>query len=159
MKRKIVVSFLMMALVCALVGGATFAMFTDQSTNAVNTFSAGTVDVNAGAQVVIIPVAGMAPGDTISGTFAVTNSGTLDAWFKVTANKAAVAGKTNIFEGATPAVVTFDNVAWTKITPSTTATTVNFSVALPVAANNDYQGAAGTLSFTVDSEQYANNIK
>ena len=153
MRTKIAVSFVIMALVCALVGGATFALFTDTATNAANTFSAGTVDVNAGPQVVTIPVAGMAPGDTVSGTFKVTNAGTLDAWFKVTANAAG-----DLFGGATPAAVTVSNTAFTAIAAGTEAT-VNFSVALPLAADNAYQGVKGTLSFTVDSEQQANNVK
>jgi spore coat-associated protein N len=154
MKRKIAVSFLIMALVCALVGGATFALFTDSAANEGNTFSAGTVIIGAGPQTFTVPVNNMAPGDTINGTFVVSNEGTLDAWFKVTAN---TSGKLFTFDN-NKATVTFSNTEWTAISSGANAT-VNFSVNLPFDADNNYQGASGDLSFTVDAEQQAHNPK
>jgi predicted ribosomally synthesized peptide with SipW-like signal peptide len=47
MKRKLVLSAVLTVTVCLLVGGATFAYFTDQASNTGNTFTAGTVDITA----------------------------------------------------------------------------------------------------------------
>jgi predicted ribosomally synthesized peptide with SipW-like signal peptide len=156
MRSKIAMSFVIMALVCALVGGATFALFTSSATNVGNTFAAGTVNVAAGVQTIDVPINNMAPGDTISGKFTVTNSGSLKQWFKVSAITAAPATGTNIFGGSTPAKVTFNPADKTELAKDEVAT-VNYTVTLPSGANNDYQGAAGTLSFKVDVQQFDHN--
>lgn len=150
MKKKIMVSLMMIALVATLIGGATFAIFTDTATNTNNTFSAGTLDVNALNQAITVPIDNIAPGDTISGSFVVENNCSLDMWYRVKAN---VGG--SLFAGATPAVVEFDPANGGLA--SDVDQTVNFSVKLPVAADNTYQAAEGTLSFTVDAQQMANN--
>jgi predicted ribosomally synthesized peptide with SipW-like signal peptide len=154
MRSKIAFSFVIMALVCALVGGSTFAYFTSTANNAGNTFSAGTVVIGAGAQTVTIPVNGMAPGDTISGSFVVSNNGTLGEYFKVVAN--TVDSAKPLFTGTNHAIVTVDHSAnWELLASGTDV--VNYSVTLPGAARNEFQGAAGTLSFTVNAQQAANN--
>ena len=151
MKRKIAVSFLIMALVCALVGGATFALFTSQASNDGNTFGAGTVAVSAGeSDFTGVVIDNMAPGDTICGSFNVLNEGSLDIWFKVAANASGA-----LFEGATPAVVTID--AYNDALAAAGTATIKYSVNLPLAANDDYQGVDGNLNFTVNAVQSANN--
>ncbi|MBP1759269.1 MAG: hypothetical protein H6Q63_186 [Firmicutes bacterium] len=153
MKKRILVSLATMGIVATLVGGATFAIFTDQSTNASNTFTAGTLEVEAGAQNTQgVVLTNMAPGDTIDGTFVVTNTGTLELRFDTTAN---ISG--TIFEGTTPAVVTIDNAADVVVAPNGGTQTVSYHVNLPQGAGNTYMGATGDLTFTVDAEQTANN--
>lgn len=46
MKKKLLIATMIFALVMALVGGATFALFTGSDSNEVKTFSAGTVEIN-----------------------------------------------------------------------------------------------------------------
>lgn len=47
MKKRILLSAIVVTVVCVLVGGATFAYFTDSATNSWNNFSAGTIDLQA----------------------------------------------------------------------------------------------------------------
>lgn len=47
MKKRVLLLSLAVILLCGLVGGATYALFSDQATNSNNTFAAGTVKVNA----------------------------------------------------------------------------------------------------------------
>ncbi|MEW6424494.1 MAG: TasA family protein [Bacillota bacterium] len=159
MKTKIYLSLLIIALASALVGGATFALFTDTATNADNTFATGTVDVSAGDQNYSVPIGNMAPGDNIAGTFTVTNSGTLKIWFKVTANASgALFTASTCSHGTGPAAVAIDaaDTGWIALDPGASQE-INYTVSLPLAADNCYQGVNGTLSFTVDAEQWANN--
>ena len=143
---------LVIALTAALIGGATMALFTDTAANTGNSFAAGTVDITVGATGVIVGAANMAPGDTRTGSFTVTNAGSLELRFDVSA---ATAGA--LFGGLTPAVVgglTDDqNIV---LAPGASAT-VTFTVALPIGAGNTYQGAAGTVDFTIAAEQTVNN--
>lgn len=46
MKKKLLIATMVFALVMALAGGATFALFTGSANNEGNTFSAGTVDID-----------------------------------------------------------------------------------------------------------------
>lgn len=151
MKRRFLVSFVMIALAALLIGGASFAIFTDTDSNAANDFNAGTVVVAAGTQTYSVGLTNMAPGDTINGSFVVSNTGTLELRFDTAANTSGV-----LFEGATPAVVTIANPSDVVVAAGGTAV-VTYSVYMPIGADNGYQNAAGTLSFTVDAEQTANN--
>jgi len=154
MKTKIFMSMLVIALAAALVGGATMAWFTDTATNVGNTFTAGTVDITVGATTLAIVPAplNMAPGDIATGSFVVTNAGTLGLRFDVSA-----VGAGALFVGYTPALVgglvDDQNVV---LAPGTSAT-VAFTVALPLGAGNAYQAATGTVDFTISAEQTANN--
>lgn len=151
MQKKIYLSMMVIAFVSLLIGGATFAMFTSQATNSDNTFATGTVAVTAGPQTYTVPVSNIAPGDSYSGSFTVKNDGTLKMWYKVTSSTSG-----DLFSGATPATVTPNSVTWTALEPNTEAT-INYAVALPFAADNSYQGDTGSLTFTVDAQQFANN--
>lgn len=154
MRTKIASSFIIMALVCALVGGATFALFTSTATNAGNTFSAGTVVVSAGEANFTdsVAIGNMAPGDVKTGSFVVHNGGTLAQWFKVTAQPSGDLFNTSVMDQA--AVVVFAPITWTQLAAGADAT-VNYTVALPIGATT--QGKSGALNFKVDAEQYANN--
>lgn len=146
-----------MALVCALVGGATFALFTSNDTNDGNTFGAGTVIVSAGESSFNPPVnyQNMAPGDTINGSFVVENEGSLAIWFKVTAKTDGC-----LFAGDTPAEVTIHNDNGelpASCEGDADTATINYSVYLPLKADDTYQGAQGELQFKVDAVQKDNN--
>lgn len=65
MKSRIMVSMLLIALMAALIGGATMAWFWDQQSTGTNTFAAGTLELTVGSQdSVPINLTNMAPGQT-----------------------------------------------------------------------------------------------
>lgn len=84
MKSKIAASLLVIALAAALMGGATFAYFTDTATNTGNMFSAGTLKINItqpaqGAAIFNVP--NMYPGQAVTGYVYVKNAGSLPMKF------------------------------------------------------------------------------
>ncbi|MNC34899.1 Spore coat-associated protein N precursor [compost metagenome] len=64
------------ALGLSLVGGGTFAYFSDTATSTA-TFAAGTLDLNSDPSV-IVDIENLKPGDTVTKTFKLKNDGTLD---------------------------------------------------------------------------------
>lgn len=88
MTRRIAVSVLMIGLVASLVGLGTAALFTDTETSAGNTFTAGTLNLEAGGfgtQPMTIVVANMKPGDkTPNYRWVLRNTGTLPGRVSVT---------------------------------------------------------------------------
>jgi len=165
MKRRLMLSFLVIGLVSALVGGATFAYFTDSATNAENTFTAGTVDINSAITSAWSSGFGnMAPGDSASATITVTNGGSLELRYDVAQ---VISG--NLFSDLgdaanTPAVVTYtnDGIPFTPgdnnfVLAPEASDSIVVTVTLPTTADNDYQGVAGNLDLAFNAEQTANN--
>ena len=152
MKTKMFMSMLVIALAAALVGGATMALFTDTAANAGNTFTAGTVEITVGTTTLAANATNMAPGDTRDGSFVVTNAGTLELRYSVSA---ATTG--DLFGGPTPAVVGGLGDDQNVVLAPGASATVSFTVALPIGAGNDYQGDGGTVDFTISAVQTANN--
>ena len=79
--RRILMSLIIIVLLCALIVGGIYALFTDTETSTDNTFSAGTLDLevddaNPWASVKI-NVSGMKPGDSGAVTCKLENIGTL----------------------------------------------------------------------------------
>ncbi|MBT9173546.1 MAG: hypothetical protein DDT21_01947 [Syntrophomonadaceae bacterium] len=159
MQKKLLAGMSVLILLAALVGGATMALFTDSVTNAGNAFTAGTVDIEVGDDPTVpVHVYNMAPGDTYNGSFTVRNAGTLELRYSVSAATAgplfAVQG---VAPGNTPAVVALTaNHTNVVLAPGGLAT-VAFTVYLPLTAGNDYQGDVGTVNFTINAVQTANN--
>jgi predicted ribosomally synthesized peptide with SipW-like signal peptide len=155
MKTKMFMSMLVIALAAALVGGATMAWFTDTATNEANTFTAGNLDVAAGPQTYTVAINNMAPGDTINGSFTVTNTGTLNLKYKVTANTDGATNPNSLFRtgGATVTFTGGTETGTIAATDPDSLVTVTYTVALPSSAGNAFQGDSGTLSFTVDATQ------
>lgn len=81
MKRTVLVSTLVIALIAGLVGAATWAYFSDVETSSGNTFTAGTLDLELSGTYdsTSLPVAltNMAPGDQTTVTLNMTNVGSL----------------------------------------------------------------------------------
>lgn len=75
-KKKLGMGVMSAALGLALVGGGTFAYFSDSETTN-NTFAAGTLDLSINPEV-IVEVDNLAPGDSITRDFELGNNGTLD---------------------------------------------------------------------------------
>ncbi|KMK75250.1 CalY family protein [Alkalihalobacillus pseudalcaliphilus] len=75
-KKKLGMGFASAILGVTLVGGGTFAYFSDtEVTN--NTFAAGTLDLAVNPSV-IVDITNMKPGDTVLREFSLENNGTLD---------------------------------------------------------------------------------
>ncbi|MGG4166984.1 CalY family protein [Rossellomorea vietnamensis] len=75
-KQKLGLGVASAALGLALVGGGTYAYFSDEATTN-NTFAAGTLDIAANPTT-IINATNIKPGDRMSRTFKLENKGTLD---------------------------------------------------------------------------------
>lgn len=78
MKRNIIVSILIIAVSATLIGGATMAWFTDVADPIENTFTAGTVEIDADETIYPNPdmVANWNPGDEAEKEFTIVNTGT-----------------------------------------------------------------------------------
>lgn len=79
MSKKLVFITLAVLLVAALAGIATYAWFTDSAAVSGNTFTAGTLNIDITNQTPTMPFefTNLAPGDTVTGTITVKNTGTL----------------------------------------------------------------------------------
>jgi len=81
--KKILVSFMTIALVSALIGGGIYAYFSDVETSTGNTFTAGTLDLNldgGNTNVVKFTVDDVKPGASGGGTWEVSNVGNMDGY-------------------------------------------------------------------------------
>lgn len=110
MKKRIAISVMLVVTASLLIGGATFAVFSDSAVNQNNTFTAGTVDIAAkrdlgdpipgpmfyttaseglmpGQSMVLNPTGSWYPGKSATRTLVVENTGTLNAQLtKISAN-------------------------------------------------------------------------
>lgn len=75
-KKQLGLGVISAALGLSLVGGGTYAYFSDSETSN-NTFAAGTVDLSA-EPTTVIDVDNMKPGDSMTRDFELQNNGTLD---------------------------------------------------------------------------------
>ncbi|MDW7649924.1 MAG: TasA family protein [Bacillota bacterium] len=151
LKNRSLAILVVFTLVAALIGGSTLAVLTSSASTVANNFSAGTLVVVAGEQNIEVGnYANMAPGDTIPGTFSVTNNGTLPLRYTV---EAVTSG--DLFAGSTPAVVSHSVYSdGDYILSPGDVETIAFDVHLPLIAENGYQAALGQLYFIVSAEQY-----
>src|SRR5699024_1890496 len=74
--KKVSKGLLTAALGFSLIGGGTYAYFSDE-VEANNTFATGTLDLSVNPEA-IVNIDNLKPGDEISREFTVTNDGTLD---------------------------------------------------------------------------------
>jgi len=137
-------------LVGGLVGGATFALFTDSTESQKSEFTAGELDIsNSDKTSWSSEVENMAPGDSFEKKITVTNTGSLQLAFAATVSKSGA-----LFGGATPATVEIGN-AYGILNPGA-STTVTATVHLPLEANDDYQTASGEFAITFHAYQTKN---
>jgi spore coat-associated protein N len=79
MKKRIVLSLLIIAVVVAATATGAVALFTDQETSSGNAFTAGTLDLAlADGSPLPFSVSGMAPGDVVYGGLQISNSGDME---------------------------------------------------------------------------------
>ncbi|MBF7083260.1 hypothetical protein IT084_09765 [Desulfallas sp. Bu1-1] len=162
MKKRLMLSLMTVALVALLASGATFALFTADTSNVDNTFTAGTVTLDEPATT-LIDINNIAPGDSGSFTYEVAYTGNLEAWLGL---DTVLNG--DLASGATPLDVTIsdgtnnyssnasDQVLGRFSQDDTVSLDIDWS--LPLEADNDYQGASAQLSLSVKAVQAKNNI-
>jgi len=166
MRKRMFLSLTMIFLVAALIGGATFAVFTDESTNADNTFAAGTIDINSAFTTAWSGDCElMAPGDVREAKITVTNSGSLELGYDIAAT---LSGKLFTAQPNDPncAVLEIFDAGGNEIVPgpdnnrvlaSGASEVLTVKVRLPLDAGNAYQGAQGSVTLTFNAVQTANN--
>ncbi len=159
LNKSLIVAFLLTMIGALLIGGATVAWFTSQDTNTDNSFAAGTLEISLDKEDQVekyFEVGNMQPGDEGSTEIVVTNEGTLPLDFSFTLETSGA-----LFDGEDPLQVKINDIAGNKVTdPSTehtleaneTRTFVIFYL-MPGDADNDYQGAAGSLNIIVNANQ------
>jgi predicted ribosomally synthesized peptide with SipW-like signal peptide len=156
--KRIVMSLLAVGVVSLIVTAASFALFTAQTANNNNTFSAGTVTLGAVAGC-SNTIANIAPGDSGNFNCTVTYTGTLSAWVGYTAT---MGGDLTTCDGGTRFTAPGLNLTATPAVLGAAANngdarTVAVNWAFALAAGNDCQGDSGTIGITFHAVQSANN--
>lgn len=78
-KKQLASTMATLALGAALIGGGTFAYFSDTATSSGNTFATGTIDIHTKFAAVPFAVSNAKPSDIFAANFNVQNTGTLNA--------------------------------------------------------------------------------
>ncbi len=174
MKKKIGGALLGTALGAALIGGGTFAIFTDTATNAQNTFTSGTIDINLTDGTYTgtyhVDITDLAPGDSGSKTVTVSNDGTLELRYDITSTLAGALASDDPNGNAVeedgennPLTVTLkdsdgnDVTLTDRVLEPGASETFTITYSLPLDAGNTYQKKSATYDFQVDAEQTRNN--
>ena len=163
MKKNVVVSMLIIALAAALLGGATFAWFTD-SKQVPATFTTGTIILGED-----IPnplsISDMAPNDTTEWEITIANEGTLDLYYRL-----CFSGNGDLAEvlhvniagedkGTLQEIITdgyiFDE-ATMRINAGEDSHTLAIAFHLPAETGNDYQNSTFDGYLTVEATQAKN---
>ena len=147
------------------------ASFTSNSANTASSYTTGTLtQSNSKANTAIFNLGNLKPGDSLSGTVTITNSGSLPASFKLTetgtngfANKDNLTLKiapsatpgTPIWSGTFGALTTAGPLALAGDWAAGEARTYVFTVTLAQAADNTEQGKTASATYQWDAIQTA----
>lgn len=161
--------------------GTSLAVFTDSATSDAS-FTSGDVDLAAAPATALFEVQDMAPGDVEFAGLTVTNDGSLDlryamsatpsgtladvletaVWTGGTCDAAGYAGATALDSGTLTSGIGFGSSAAgaqagdRSLAPAASET-LCFRVELPIGTGNTYQATSASATFTFDAEQTANN--
>jgi hypothetical protein len=169
----------------ATIGAASFslALFTSSATVSANAFTSGTIVLGANPATALLTAGNMMPGDTVSGSLVISNTGTSQLRYAMTGsstnadtkglmNQVTLTIKTlgtscATFDGTTVYSGTLASPAFgnpaagaqagDRTLNAASTETLCFQANLPSATGNAYQGATTTTTFTFDAEQTANN--
>lgn len=164
--KKLGMAMATTALGAMLIGGGTYALFTDTAENEGNTFTAGTLvieDVTGGAAFSFTQYFNnLAPGDSESATITIKNDGSLAAWVKLdgyTDNGDGEMGNEigDLFDGDYPLTISLDSKF--ELIPPGESRSFTVSYSFPSDAGDEYQGATGTVDIHVKAVQARNNTK
>jgi predicted ribosomally synthesized peptide with SipW-like signal peptide len=185
-RRRLVALGLTAAAVISVSGAMSLALFTDDAAVDSNAFTTGTIVLSASPTSALFNVSAMMPGDADYGQLTVSNTGTGDLRYSMTASATdpdskalADAVSVVIREKATGscsadftgtvvlASTALSSAAFGDATPGQdtgdrslsagTGEDLCFQVSLPIGTGNSYQGATTTATFTFQAEQTANN--
>jgi predicted ribosomally synthesized peptide with SipW-like signal peptide len=173
MKKKLLLSTIALMLTMALVGGATFALFSSQATNGPNLFTAGTLDIgvpNDDPNVGTMNFTNAAPGDSYDYSITVNNKGTLPFLYKISAKRHVESGATypseeiDLFDVLTvqvndgqaiPLKSLKDYAVNTNMAPGSSEI-CKLTIGLPLETDNQYQGLSACIDFVFDAQQVSN---
>jgi predicted ribosomally synthesized peptide with SipW-like signal peptide len=158
------------------------AFFTDQEVVASNQFTTATLDLTAAPVTALLSTDHMQPGDTVSGTLTMSNTGSVELRYAMTssatddgkglrsilqltirtAGTSCAAFDGTILYSGVIANAAFGNPAVGSQSGDRTlangaSETLCFRAELPTSATNAYQQATTTVSFTFNAEQTAHN--
>ena len=180
MKKRIILSSIITMLLCfCMIGGATYALFTSETSVNIAVTS-GKVKVEAGIENLelysmdvkqveffenggtavyengVLTLSNVTPGDKVEFDIVVKNTSNIDIQYKV---NWVVEGKLSEVLVATANEEDLANVAWTKWSKDAAEKqqTIKVVVELPVEVGNDYQEQTANIKFTVEAVQ-ANGI-
>lgn len=163
MKKNVVVSMLIIALAAALLGGATFAWFTD-SKEVSATFTTGTIILGEDIATPL-RISDMAPNDTTKWKITIANKGTLDLYYRL-----CFSGSGDLAEvlhvnidgedkGTLKKIITdgyiFDE-ATMRINAGDDSHTLAIAFHLPADTGNEYQNGKFDGYLTVEATQAKN---
>jgi len=184
-RRRRLIGLLFVVAATATIGAASFslAIFTSTATVGANTFTNGTIVLGASPATALLTADAMLPGDTVTGSLVVSNTGTSQLRYAMTSastnadtkglmNQLTLTVKTlgtscATFDGTTLYTGTLASAAFGNPLPgaqagdrtldAATHETLCFAATLPLGTGNTFQGATTTATFTFDAEQTANN--
>lgn len=167
-RRTVAALAVVLAAVGVTVGSG--ANFTASAANPTNTFTAGTLSIGSSSSSALFNAANLKPGDTVSGTVDIQNTGSLPGVFTLgTSNVTDAAGllgqldlkveDCGVFSGTTAPPCAGTNIVYggkANAVPATVALgsfaasakhQYKFDVTLPSSTANAFQGAGATFQF------------
>lgn len=184
-RRRRVVGLLLVLAAIGTIGAASFSLALYTSTAAVdgNVFTSGTIILGTNPATALLTAGAMMPGDTVSGSLVVSNTGTGQLRYAMTSSSTNTDGKglmnqmtltvktlgtsCAIFDGTslytgTLASAAFGNPAagaqaGDRTLNAASNETLCFQAALALSTGNAFQGATTTTTFSFSAEQTANN--
>jgi len=172
--RRILLSLVIITLVASSVTVGAMALWTDTETSSANAFTAGTIDLAlTDGSPLPFSVTAMAPGDNVTGTIDVTNSGTLQFRYAMTTTGDGSsildeqldceikAGAVTLYSGKLSSAVIGDPAqgaqAGDRTLGPTGGETLTFIVSMPIDTGDGYQGTTCSVDFVFAAEQTSNN--
>lgn len=165
MKKKAIISLILIAVMAFGIGAGSYAWFTSQATSTNNVFAAGTlvigvpeVDDNVG----VFNVETWEPGKSETKTIEVKNLGTLPFKYRVSAsmvegealyNKLDLVikkGDVEIYDGK---LAGLSNLQVSDNLDKDGVENLSFTVSFPEDAGNEYQGLSTMVNFVFDAAQ------
>ena len=174
-----------LALLSAGAGAYTLALFTDVQTAGSNSFSTGTIDISSTPASAFVASSNMMPGDSVDATLTISNAGTGQLRYAMTASATNADGKnlagqltvtvrtrdvatdsctafdgTQLYSGSASAAAfgnaTSGSHSGDRTLAGASTEKLCFRVSLPSGTSNSYAGAATTTTFTFAAEQTTN---
>lgn len=186
MERKSSLTLLIAFAITSVFATASLALFTDSAPVDGNTIDTGTLDIAASPAIAALTLSNMFPGDSVTGSIVVSNSGTGELRYSMssTVTETVLSGELSLkikyglttcdeasMNDPAQGTAVYDGVlsgaGFGDITPGTqtgdrtlasgTSETLCLQAALPLTSGNSFQGLSTTATFTFDAEQTKNN--